>query len=47
MSSSSQRGAATNTEGEHENEGEKNCDHAHEDMAVPRKSLDLLDFSEF
>ena len=30
-----------------ENEGGKNCDHAHDGMAVARKSLDFLDFSEF
>jgi hypothetical protein len=30
-----------------ESEGGKNCDHAHDGMAVARKSLDCLDLSEF
>ena len=35
------------TEREQGNEGGKNCDHAHDGMAVARKSLDFLDLSEF
>jgi len=42
-----QRDAAANTEREQENEGGKNGDHAHNGMAVARKSLAFLDFSEF
>jgi hypothetical protein len=35
-----QGGAATQTEGEQGNEGEKNSDHARDDIAVARKSLE-------
>jgi hypothetical protein len=42
-----QRGAAANMEREQGNEGGKNCDHAHDGTAVARKSLHLLDLSEF
>ena len=42
-----QRDAAANTEPEHGNEGGKNCDHAHNGMAVARKFLGFLDLSEF
>jgi hypothetical protein len=40
-------GAATNTEREQRNEGGKNRDHARNDMAAARKSLGLLNPSEF
>ncbi len=39
--------AAANTEREQGNEGGKNCDHAHDGMAVARKSLAFLDFQGF
>ena len=42
-----QVGAATKAEGEQRNEGGKNCDHAHDSMAVAQKSLGFLDLSEF
>src|SRR5450830_1224793 len=42
-----QGGAAANTEREQENEGGKNCDHAHDGMAVARKTLDFLGLLEF
>ena len=42
-----QRGAAANTEREQGNEGGKNCDHAHDGMAVARKSLAFLNFRSF
>jgi hypothetical protein len=42
-----QGGAAANTEREQGNEGGKNCDHAHDGMAVARKSLAFLCLSEF
>ena len=42
-----QGGAAANTEREQGNEGGKNCDHAHDGMAVARKSLAFLNFQGF
>jgi hypothetical protein len=42
-----QGGAASNTEREQGNEGGKNCDHAHDGMAVARKSLAFLNFRSF
>ena len=39
--------AAANTEREQGNEGGKNCDHAHNGMAVARKSPAFLGLSEF
>ena len=42
-----QGGAAGNTEREQGNEGGKNCDHAHDGMAVARKSLAFLKFQGF
>jgi hypothetical protein len=42
-----QGGAAANTEREQGNEGGKNCDHAHDDMALARKSLAFLNFQDF
>jgi hypothetical protein len=42
-----QRGAAANAEREQGNEGGKNCDHAHDGMAVTRKSLAFLGLLEF
>jgi len=42
-----QGGAAANPKREQGNERGKNCDHAHDSMAVARKALGLLDFSEF
>ena len=42
-----QGGAAANTEREQGNEGRKNCDHAHDGMAVARKSLAFLNFLSF
>ena len=42
-----QGGAAANTEREQGNEGGKNRDHAHDGMAVARKSLAFLGFRSF
>src|SRR5664280_1630256 len=42
-----QGGAAANTEREQGNEAGKNCDHAHDDMALARKSLAFLNFQDF
>ena len=42
-----QRDAAANTEREQGNEGGKNCDRAHNGMAVARKSPAFLGLSEF
>jgi hypothetical protein len=42
-----QGGAAANTEREQGNECGKNCDHAHDGMAVARKSPAFLGLSEF
>ena len=42
-----QGGAAANTEREQGNEGGKNGDHAHNGMAVARKSPAFLGLSEF
>ena len=42
-----QGGAAANTEREQGNECGKNCDHAHDGMAVARKSLAFLNFLSF
>ena len=42
-----QGGAAANTEREQGNQGGKNCDHAHDGMAVARKSLAFLNFQGF
>ena len=42
-----QRDAAANTEREQGNEGGKNCDHAHDGMAVTRKSLAFFGLSKF
>jgi hypothetical protein len=42
-----QGGAASNTEREQGNEGGKNGDHAHDGMAVARKSLAFLNFRSF
>jgi hypothetical protein len=42
-----QGGAAANAEREQGNERGKNCDHAHDSMAMARKSLGFLDLSEF
>jgi hypothetical protein len=42
-----QGGAAANTEREQGNQGGKNCDHAHDGMAVARKSPAFLGLSEF
>jgi hypothetical protein len=42
-----QGGAATNPEREQGNEGGKNCDHAHDGMALARKSLAFLNFQGF
>jgi hypothetical protein len=42
-----QGGAAANTEREQGNQGGKNCDHAHDGMAVAGKSLAFLGLSEF
>jgi len=42
-----QGGAAANTEREQRNEGGKNCDHAHDGIALARKSPDFLGLSEF
>jgi hypothetical protein len=42
-----QGGAAANTEREQGNEGGKNCDHAHDDMALARKSLAFLNCQDF
>ena len=42
-----QRDAAANTEREQGNEGGENCDHAHNGMAVARKSPAFLGLSVF
>ena len=42
-----QRDAAANTEREQGNEGGKNCDHAHNGMAVARKYLAFTGLSDF
>ena len=42
-----QGGAAANAEREQGNEGGKNCEHAHDGMAVTRKSLAFLGLWEF
>ena len=42
-----QRGAAANAEREQGNEGGKNCEHAHDGMAVTRKSLAFFGLLEF
>ena len=42
-----QGGAAANTEREQGNQGGMNCDHAHDGMAVARKSLAFLNFQGF
>ena len=42
-----QGGAAANAEREQGNEGGKNCEHAHDGMAVTRKSPAFLGLLEF
>ena len=42
-----QRGAATKAEGEQRSESGKNCDHAHNGMAVARKYLAFTGLSDF
>jgi len=42
-----QGGAAANAEREQGNEGGKNCEHAHDGMAVTRKSLAFFGLLEF